>query len=53
MIISRDITPELLQSAKEYPIVTIIGPKQSGKTTLARMTFPNYVYRSLEGPDIG
>ena len=52
MIISRDITPELLQSAKEYPIVTIIGPRQSGKTTLARMTFPNYVYCSLEDPDI-
>jgi predicted AAA+ superfamily ATPase len=51
-MIKRDITPELIQSAKEYPIVTIIGPRQSGKTTLARMTFPDYQYCSLEDPDI-
>lgn len=51
-MIKRDITSELLQSAQEYPIVTIIGPRQSGKTTLAKMTFPDYEYCSLEDPDI-
>ncbi len=51
-MIERDISTDLLQSAKEYPIVTIIGPRQSGKTTLARMTFPDYDYCSLEDPDI-
>jgi predicted AAA+ superfamily ATPase len=51
-MITRDITKELLQSAAEYPVVTILGPRQSGKTTLARMTFPNKPYVSLEEPDI-
>ena len=51
-MIKRQITPELIQAAKEYPIVTIIGPRQSGKTTLAKMTFPEYDYCSLEDPDI-
>jgi hypothetical protein len=51
-MITRDITEELLQSAKEYPAVTILGPRQSGKTTLARMTFPEKPYFSLEDPDV-
>lgn len=51
-MIKREITTELIQAAKEYPIVTIIGPRQSGKTTLAKMTFPKYDYCSLEDPDI-
>jgi predicted AAA+ superfamily ATPase len=38
-----------------YPqdaVVTILRPRQSGKTTLARMTFPDKPYFSLEDPDI-
>lgn len=35
-----------------YPVVTITGPRQSGKTTLAKMTFPNYRYVSLENFDV-
>ncbi len=50
-MITRDIAEELLQSAAEYPVVTILGPRQSGKTTLARMTFPEKPYVSLEDPD--
>jgi len=52
MMIKREITQELIQASLDYPIVTIIGPRQSGKTTLAKMTFPNYSYCSLEDPDI-
>ena len=33
-------------------MVTILGPRQSGKTTLTRMTFPNMAYFSLEDPDV-
>ena len=33
-------------------MVTILGPRQSGKTTLARMTFPDKPYFSLEDPDV-
>ncbi len=51
-MVIRDITDELLQSAAEYPVVTILGPRQSGKTTLARMTFPDKPYYSLEDPDV-
>ena len=51
-MIRRDITEELNWAATEYPVVTILGPRQSGKTTLARMTFPDKLYFSLEDPDI-
>jgi predicted AAA+ superfamily ATPase len=37
--------------AKEYPTLTILGPRQSGKTTLAKMLFPNHRYINLEEPD--
>ncbi|MBT3316937.1 ATP-binding protein [bacterium] len=51
-MITRDITTELLQCATEYPVVTILGPRQSGKTTLAKMAFSERRYFSLEDPDI-
>ena len=51
-MIIRDITEELVRSAGEYPVVTILGPRQSGKTTLAQMTFPEKPYFSLEDPDV-
>ncbi len=51
-MITRGITQELLRSAAEYPVVTILGPRQSGKTTLTRMTFPDMPYFSLEDPDV-
>ncbi len=51
-MITRDITDELLRSAAEYPVVILLGPHQSGKTTLARRAFPEKPYFSLEDPDI-
>lgn len=50
-MIQRDIINELKRSAAEYPVVTILGPRQSGKTTLARMAFPERPWVSLEDPD--
>lgn len=50
-MITREITTELTECAREYPAVTILGPRQSGKTTLARMAFPGHSYISLEDPD--
>lgn len=38
--------------AKEFPAVTLLGPRQSGKTTLAQMAFPDYEYLSFEDPDV-
>lgn len=49
---TRKIQQELSQVASEYPVVTIIGPRQSGKTTLAKMQFPDYCYANLEIPEI-
>ena len=51
-MITRIIKKELVECAAEYPAVTILGPRQSGKTTLAKMTFPKLKYISLEDPDV-
>lgn len=51
-MITRAILQELVQSASEYPVVTVLGPRQSGKTTLVRRAFPDKDYVSLEDPDI-
>lgn len=50
-MIQRNIEKELLTLAKEFPIIVINGPRQSGKTTLSKMVFPNHDYVSLEEPE--
>ena len=50
-MISRDIQPLFEQLARQYPVVTLTGPRQSGKTTLAKSVFPNKPYVTLEDPD--
>lgn len=50
--IDRDITAVVLEAAKFFPVVCITGPRQSGKTTLIRHLFPNYVRYSLENLDV-
>lgn len=52
MFISREIYNELLESCHSFPVVTITGPRQSGKTTLLKNAFPDKKYLSLEDPDI-
>ncbi len=47
-MIPRTLAPRLAQLAEDYPVVYLTGPRQSGKTTLARATFPGFEYRSLE-----
>ncbi len=44
---SRDLRATLLEYAR-FPVVALLGPRQSGKTTLARSAFSNYVYTSFE-----
>lgn len=51
MFIARSLSDVLHARASEYPIVAITGPRQSGKTTLARATFPDRPYVSLEDLD--
>lgn len=47
----RSIANELLNMARQYPVVTVIGPRQSGKTTLVKQSFSDKPYVSLEEPD--
>ncbi len=51
MTILRDLAPRLLQAAQKSPSITLTGPRQSGKTTLARTVFPGHKYVSLEALD--
>lgn len=50
--INRKITQAIENAAASFPVITITGPRQSGKTTLARHMFPEYPYFSLENPDV-
>lgn len=51
-LIDRTIESTLKQLAGAYPVVTITGPRQSGKTTLCRKVFPEKPYANLEFPDV-
>lgn len=51
MIIRRDITRHLQDLATQFPAVAVMGPRQSGKTTLVKETFPDYAYVTLEDLD--
>jgi len=50
-MITRTIANELLTLITEYPVVTILGPRQAGKTTLAKGVLTNYDYSNLEIPE--
>jgi predicted AAA+ superfamily ATPase len=51
MYLKRTIEKEVLSMAKSYPEVTITGPLQSGKTTLAKHLFVHLPYYSFENPN--
>ncbi len=50
-LISRNAADEVLSMANSYPVVTVLGPRQSGKTTLVKSLFPHKPYISLEDLD--
>ncbi|MEZ4268899.1 MAG: ATP-binding protein [Myxococcota bacterium] len=50
-MIERQLAPLLTEAALGFPVVTVTGPRQSGKTTLCRATFPELAWVSLEDPD--
>ncbi len=51
-MLDREITSHLLRLSGYFPVVTVMGPRQSGKTTLARAVFPDYGYVNLENPEM-
>lgn len=50
-MLTRELYVELKQAADSMPIVSVTGPRQSGKTTLVRNTFKEYKYFNLENQD--
>lgn len=51
-LIHRDATTLIEQAAQFFPVLALLGPRQSGKTTLARSLFSQYAYVTLEDPDM-
>lgn len=50
-MVKRTISEKILHYARQYPVITITGPRQSGKTTLCKALFPKRQYFSLENLD--
>lgn len=51
-MIERELSERLHRFAKKFPVVTLTGPRQSGKTTLLKHLFPEHAYANLEDLDI-
>ena len=50
-MIKRDMARQLVKLAGFFPVVTVLGPRQSGKTTLVKSVFPNHTYLNMEDAD--
>jgi predicted AAA+ superfamily ATPase len=50
-MVRRDITRTAKKFVNYYGVTAIIGPRQSGKTTLVRSVFDDFTYKNLEEPD--
>ncbi|WP_236036838.1 ATP-binding protein [Bifidobacterium simiiventris] len=51
-MIPRTLTDQLLRAVSWFPVVSVTGPRQSGKSTLVRNAFPDYDYLNLEDPEL-
>src|SRR3990167_8056459 len=47
-LINRSLSETIERVVQAFPVIAILGPRQSGKTTLAKMLFKSHVYLSLE-----
>ena len=52
LVIKRALAPKVKRLSSLYPVIAITGPRQSGKTTLAREIFPKHLYLNLENLDL-
>ncbi|MCM1531498.1 MAG: ATP-binding protein [Bacteroides sp.] len=51
-MVDRLLRYKLVELTSKFPVVTLTGPRQSGKSTLLKNSFPEYRYVSLEDPDM-
>lgn len=51
-MIKRTLSTKIQQLSEKFPIITVTGPRQSGKSTLLKSQFPDYRYVSLENLDM-
>ena len=51
-MVKRQLTQQIKEMAKKMPVVAVLGPRQSGKTTLVKVAFPNYNYVNFEDLEI-
>ncbi len=52
MFIKRDLETMIEKGAKQVPIIAIIGPRQSGKSTLAKAIFKNHIYLDMQDAEL-
>ena len=52
LLIKRQLITHVRNAATFYPIVSVAGPRQAGKSTMLKQAFPDYQYVSMEDPDI-
>lgn len=52
MFIKRELEPRIRSGAKQVPVIAIIGPRQSGKSTLAKEIFKKHVYIDMQDAEI-
>lgn len=50
--IHRAMSEAINEASQYFPVITLTGPRQSGKSTLLRHLFPSLPYMSMENPDI-
>ena len=51
-MINRNLASETLRLSKGFKVIAVMGPRQSGKTTLCKLVFPGYQYFNLENPTV-
>jgi predicted AAA+ superfamily ATPase len=51
-MIDRDVEPRLKTLARQFPVIVLTGPRQSGKSTVCQKVFANLPYATLESPDV-
>lgn len=52
MFIERDIKENIMSGIKQVPIIAVIGPRQSGKSTLLKKIFKDYLYLDMQDSDL-